>query len=367
MAAQVQPMIVPTDAELLQAQADLWHHSLGYLTSLALKCAVELGIPTTIHRCGGAITLPNLATELSLPPSKLPFLGRLMRLLATSGAFSADNSTETVIYRLNPLSCVLVDGVVVDGNAHQKAIVLATNSRHYIEAALSLSDWFRKDMPVRSKSPFEQLHGAALFEESMARLDPESHEIFNEALAAHDNLGISVVLQQCPDLFKGLESLTDCCGGDGTTAKAIVKAFPHVKCTVLDLPRVINATSADSPSVNYISGDMFKFIPPAQAILLKLVLHFWSDEDCVKILTQCRKAIPPRAAGGKVIIIDILIGSSSRTMLETELLVDMLMLAVTNGKQRDENEWRTIFAKAGFSDYRIVKKLGPRGIFEVYP
>ncbi|KAI4962607.1 hypothetical protein ZWY2020_028749 [Hordeum vulgare] len=26
---------------------------------------------------------------------------------------------------------------------------------------------------------------------------------------------------------------------------------------------------------------------------IPLVLHFWSDEDCVKILTQCKKAIPP--------------------------------------------------------------------------
>ncbi|KAL6660660.1 hypothetical protein ACP70R_001695 [Stipagrostis hirtigluma subsp. patula] len=358
MAAQFQPMIVPTDAELLEAQADLWRHSLCYLTSMALKCAVELGIPTAIHRLGGATTLPNLITELSLPPAKLPFLRRLMRLLATSGVFATDNSSEEgSVYRLSPLSCLLVDGVVIDGNAHQKAIVLATNSRHYVEAASSLAAWFKKDTAV---SPFEELHGAALFEESMARLDPESDKIFREALAAHDNLGISVVLQQCPDMFKGLQSLTDCCGGDGTTAKAIVKAFPHIRCTVLDLPRVINATTAHS-AINYVAGDMFKFIPPAQAVLLKLVLHFWNDEDCVKILSQCKKAIPSREEGGKVIIIDIVIGSTSKAMLETELLVDMLMLAVTNGQQRDENEWRKIFTKAGFSGYKIVKKVGPRG------
>lgn len=101
--------------------------------------------------------------------------------------------------------------------------------------------------------------------------------------------------------------------------------------------------------------------------LLKLVLHFWNNEDCVKILTQCKKAIPPREEGGKVIIIDIVVGSTSKEMLEIELLMDMLMLAVTNGQQRDENEWCEIFMKAGFSGYKIVKKLGPRGIFEVYP
>ncbi|TVU25739.1 hypothetical protein EJB05_28246, partial [Eragrostis curvula] len=303
MAAEAHPMIVPTDAEVLQAQADLWRHSLCYLTSLALKCAVELGIPTAIHRLGGAISLPSLVAELSLSPAKLPFLERLMRLLASSGVFAVGNSSEEETYRLNPLSCLLVDGVVIDGNAHQKAIVLAANSRHYIEAALGLANWFKKDTQLSSKSPFEEVHGAALFEDSMALLDPESDKMFYEAVAAHDNLGISVVLQQCPDLFKGLQSLTDCCGGDGTTAKAIVKAFPHIKCTVLDLSRVINNVS-DNSSVNYVAGDMFKFIPPAQAVMLKLVLHFWNNEDCVKILSQCKKAIPSREEGGKAALRD---------------------------------------------------------------
>ncbi|VAI25263.1 unnamed protein product [Triticum turgidum subsp. durum] len=148
-------------------------------------------------------------------------------------------------------------------------------------------------------------------------------------------MGIGTVVRECRGLFNGLQSLTDCCGGDGTTARAIVKAFPHIKCNVLDLP--------------------------------KLVLHFWSDEDCIKILAQCKEAIPSRETGGKVIIIDIVLGSSLETISETELLMDMLMFICTRGRQRDEKEWSTIFTKAGFSGYKIVKKLGHRGVIEVYP
>lgn len=132
MAAQTDPiMVAPTDTELLQAQGDLWRHSLCYLTSMALKCAVELGIPTAIHRLGGAATLPSLATELSIPQSKLPFLGRIMRFLASSGVFTADDSSgEGITYGHNLLSKLLVDGIVLDGDAHQKAIVLTTTSRY---------------------------------------------------------------------------------------------------------------------------------------------------------------------------------------------------------------------------------------------
>lgn len=97
------------------------------------------------------------------------------------------------------------------------------------------------------------------------------------------------------------------------------------------------------------------------------MLHHWNDEDCVKILANCKKAIPTREDGGKVIIIDIVIGAPSGLLLEAQLLMDMAMMVVTKGRQRDENDWRDLFSKAGFSDYNIVKKMGARGVFEVYP
>ena len=54
-------------------------------------------------------------------------------------------------------------------------------------------------------------------------------------------------------------------------------------------------------------------------------------------------------------------------MYEAQLLMDMLMMVNTRGRQRGENDWRQIFTKAGFSDYKIVKKIGARGVIEVYP
>ncbi|XP_047087793.1 flavonoid O-methyltransferase-like protein Os11g0303600 [Lolium rigidum] len=361
MATQAQ-LTVPTDAELLQAQADLWRHSLYYMTSMAFQCAVKLGIPTAIHGLGGTAALPDLVTALSLPPAKLPYLRRIMRLLATSGVFAA---TDVEVYRLTPISYLLLDGVaVVDGHPSQTSVVLAATSRHCVEAALGLTDWFRKDV---AGSPFEDLHGVALFDGSMAEAEPEIDAVFNEALKAHDNSGFLAVLQECGrTLFQGLDSLTDCGGGNGTTARAIVEAFPQVKCTVLDLPRVIDNVPADGV-VNYVAGDMFSLVPPAQAVLVKLVLHHWSDEDCVKILAQCKKAVPSREEGGKVIVIDIVVDSSSGHTHEAELLMDVAMMVLTNGRQRDESDWGEIFTKAGFSGYTIVKKLGARGVFEAYP
>ncbi|CAN6216642.1 unnamed protein product [Urochloa humidicola] len=368
--------IAPTDAELLKAQADLWRHSLYYLTSMALKCAVELHIPTAIHNLGGSATLPDLVTALSLPKTKLPFLGRLMRLLVTSGVFASDGSNgdgAEGVYRLNPLSWLLVEGVESEDHTYQKYYVLATCSRHYVEASLSLADWFRKDLPEPMPSPFEDLHGVPLAHESTKLLDEELDRIVEEAVAAHDNLAIGTIIRECSDVFSGLHSLTYCCGRQGNaSAKAIMKAFPDIKCTVLNLPRIVEtstpvAVPADD-AVSSVTGDLFHTIPPAQAVMLKLVLHFWSDDDCVKILEQCRKAIPSRKEGGKVIIVEIILGPDmGPVMYEAQLLKDMLFMVNTKGKQRTEDDWREIFTKAGFSDYKIAKKIGVRGIIEVYP
>ncbi|XP_037463399.1 probable O-methyltransferase 2 [Triticum dicoccoides] len=101
--------------------------------------------------------------------------------------------------------------------------------------------------------------------------------------------------------------------------------------------------------------------------MLKLVLHHWSDDDCVKILTQCKNAIPSREEGGKVIVIDIVVEPSlGPVMFEAQTLMDLLMLVFTRGRQRSENDWRELFMKAGFTDYKIIKKLGARGVIEVY-
>jgi hypothetical protein len=83
----------------------------------------------------------------------------------------------------------------------------------------------------------------------------------------------------------------------------------------------------------------------------------------VKILEQCRKAIPSKEDGGKVIIIEILLGPYiGPIMYEAQLLMDLLMMVYTKGRQRNENDWRQIFTKAGFSNYKIVKKIGARSV-----
>ncbi|KAF7081373.1 hypothetical protein CFC21_085320 [Triticum aestivum] len=164
-------------------------------------------------------------------------------------------------------------------------------------------------------------------------------------------------------------SLVDTGGAHGATAEAIAKALPHINCTVLDLPHAIAGAPAIS-NVQFVAGDLFEYVPPADVVLLKWVLCLWQDEDAVKVLRRCKEAIISRGAKGKVIIVEVVIDSSmSRDgvlLRETQVLFDVQMMHVDGG-ERDEKQWREIFLEAGFSDYKITPMLGFRSIIEVYP
>ncbi|CAN6346190.1 unnamed protein product [Urochloa humidicola] len=179
---------------------------------------------------------------------------------------------------------------------------------------------------------------------------------------------MDIAINECAGAFQGIASLVDVGGGLGAAAQAIAKAFPGVKCSVVDLDHVVANAAPGDTGVQYIAGDMFVSIPPVDAMFFKWVLHDWGDEDCVKILKNCKKVIPPREKGGKVIIIDIVVqeGSSNLKNRETQALFDLYIMLV-NGIERDEQEWKNIFFKAGFDDYKISPVLGARSIIEVYP
>jgi hypothetical protein len=88
-------------------------------------------------------------------------------------------------------------------------------------------------------------------------------------MVSDSNFLMDIILRECGDVFLGINSLIDVAGDHGGAAKAIAKAFPQMKCTVLDLPHVV-AEAPNDKHVLFISGDMFKYIPPANALFLKV-------------------------------------------------------------------------------------------------
>nr|XP_020183705.1 flavonoid O-methyltransferase-like protein Os11g0303600 [Aegilops tauschii subsp. strangulata] len=360
------PMVATSKAELLQADAELFCHTFAYLKSMALNSAVKLGIPHALHRCGGAGSLPELLSAVPLHPSKRPYLGRLMKMLAAAGIFTAEDvpaggdGARTTVFHLNAVSRLLVDG----SSCMSPCVLLGTTDL-FVSASLRLHQWLlSEEEGATTGSPFMMAHDGSLY--GVGSRDPEFNALFNGAMGATSEFVAALAVRECSEVFAGITSLVDVAGGNGTTARTIAEAFPGVKCSVLDLPHVIEGISPDG-TVEIVSGDMMEFVPPADAVLLKYVLHNWSDQDCVKILTRCRQAISQVAKAGKVIIIDTVVGSPTPQILEGQLTMDLSMMMLFNGKARDEQNWHKMFMEAGFSHYKIHNVLGMRSLIEVHP
>ncbi|XP_061944024.1 trans-resveratrol di-O-methyltransferase-like [Populus nigra] len=347
-------------AELLQAQAHVWNHIFNFVNSMSLKCAIQLGIPDVIHDHGKPMTLSELVAVLPIHPSKAPGVYRLMRILLHSGFFATQNNsgeTEGEGYVLTNASQLLIKDNPLSVTPFLLAMLdpILTQPWHYV------SVWFQNDAP----SSFYTAHQRTCWE--YAGHETKLNHLFNEAMASDARLVSSVLVNECKGVFEGLNSLVDVGGGTGTVAKAIAKEFQHLDCTVFDLPHVV-AGLEGSENLKYLGGDMFEAIPQADAILLKWILHDWNDEECVKILKQCKEAIKGRE-GGKLIIIDMVVENNKEVegSTETQLFFDMLMMILVTGKERNEKEWAKLFTDAGFSNYKINPVLGLRSLIEVYP
>ncbi|XP_006658522.2 acetylserotonin O-methyltransferase 1-like [Oryza brachyantha] len=359
------------------ALVELNHHVLGYVKSMALKCAVDLGVPGAIHRRGGAASLADIAADTAVHPSKLADLQRLMEMLSTTGIFSstigaADINGDggggggAVAYRLTAASRVLV------GSRSLSPEVQFVVCPHLVSSFFSLRDWLTAPPSLAasgsSSSLFEVAHGCSQWE--MAAKDSTLNSVLNAAMAAESQIFLeAVVAGKGRHVFGGLSSLVDVGGGYGAATEVIAREFPHIKCTVLDLPHVVSqAPVTGDGKVHFVAGDMFESVPRADAVVLKNILHDWSDDDCVKILQRCKEAIPGRNAGGKVIIMDMVRGSGPRDkgISEMEATRNLFMMHI-NGMERDEHEWKKIFCAAGFSnDCQIIPVLGPFAVIEIY-
>ncbi|CAL4988337.1 unnamed protein product [Urochloa decumbens] len=345
---------------LLDAQLDLWHNTFAFIKSMAFKCALELRLADAIHHHGGIATLTQIAGEAKLHPSKIPCLRRVMRVLTVTGIFSiAKNPAEDGdhVYGLTPASQLLAG----PQNLTPTLNLILHNT--FVSPFLGLATWFEHELP--DLALFEMAHGKTVWDVIIH--DATISSIFNEGMIADSRFVMDIAIKECGHVFQGISSLIDVAGGHGAAAQAIAKAFPFIDCSVLDLEHVIANVPADN-GLKYIAGDMFESIPPANAVFLKWVMHDWGDAECVTILKNCKKAIPTRDAGGKVIIVDAVVGAGSSTLKhrETQVLYDLFIM-VANGIERDEQEWRKIIFEAGFTHYKIIPVLGVRSIIEVYP
>jgi hypothetical protein len=187
--------------------------------------------------------------------------------------------------------------------------------------------------------------------------NPQALEEFGETLKAHSAVANVGIIERYD--FSGIRTLVDVGAGYGPLTIAVLEKYPDIRGTVFDLPEVIDAAPANmqvkSESVarrlSYVPGDMFKEVPPADAYVLKLILHDWDDASCATILTNVCNRLE---RGGRVISIDNVMPPLGDVSDVPSKLLDVNMMLLLPGKERTRVEWEALYRGAGLTITAMV-------------
>ena len=95
--------------------------------------------------------------------------------------------------------------------------------------------------------------------------------------------------------------------------------------------------------IEFVQGSFFESVPEGDAYVLSGILHDWPDEDAARILRTMRAAAPPHA---RLLINESVDPAGQRA--DGAKWLDLLMLVLAGGRERDEEQWRELFASTGW-------------------
>ncbi|WP_235989464.1 methyltransferase [Streptomyces ureilyticus] len=149
--------------------------------------------------------------------------------------------------------------------------------------------------------------------------------------------------------------------GSGVFLAEILRSAPKTAAGVVyDMPTgVTEATQTLAAAATVTAGSFFESVPKgADAYVMKLILHDWDDEKSLRILRGIRESIKP---DGRLIIFEWVVPDVVGAEHRRALLADMLMLVLTGGRERTEDEYRGLLAQASFTLASVSGPLGELG------
>lgn len=308
----------------------------GKWVSQAIAAAAELGVADFLK--DGPRTAGDIARKANASEDAVY---RLLRALASVGLFAEVGNRR---FRLTPLGRLL---------RSDSAEALGGYARFSGDES-TWRPWGELRHSVRTGEPaFDHVFGMPAFE-YFAKM-PESAAVFNAAMTSISTLESKAVAAAYD--FTGIDTLVDVGGGHGLMIATVLKANRRTCGILFDLPHVAAGAAALLRSrgvadrCQIVGGDFFASVPEgADAYVMKHVIHDWDDERAAHILSNCRRAMPPR---GKVLIVDPVIPSGNGAHFGK--LLDLQMLVLTpRGRERTLAEFRALLKRAGFRLRRVV-------------
>ena len=169
--------------------------------------------------------------------------------------------------------------------------------------------------------------------------------------------------------FSSMGTIVDVGGATGHLLTTILARFPQPRGVLFDLGHVVRDAPALiqarglSDRVGIESGSFFEKVPPGgDAYLLSHIIHDWSEEQCLTILGNCRRAMSP---GSRLLLIEMVLPPGDAP--HPGKVLDLMMLVGPGGQERTEPEYGELLHKAHFRLERVVPTTTPVSIVEASP
>ncbi len=321
------------------------HLSNGIALIGAMRAALESGAADQLLL--GPKPIAEIAAEAGLNEDALY---RCLRALAAEQVFT---EVEPRVFANTDASALIAAGHPL----RLRENLLWATSKFFFS---TFAEFMRS---VRTGKPcVEEVFGLPFFE--YLTTNAETNREFNGAMTAISAMVVPSVLATYD--FSGMGTLCDIAGGHGLLLTSILQKHLDLRGILFDLDHVVEGAKLRIDEMGLasrcttVSGDFFHSVPSADSYIMKHIIHDWDEASAITILTRCARAM---SRDGKILLVEGLVKGPN--IPDFSKLLDLFMLSMPGGKERTEQEYAELLAKAGLKINRIVPNQSPLSVIEV--
>ncbi len=330
-------------------------HMTGFWRAAALGAATNLKVADHLSGKLDGMSVQELALHCGADPNRLR---RLLTALASIGFFQVKGER---VFHTRLSACLSAGSTTPEGSGQiGKAVEFQyrVQWKNWNELAGVIKTGLTSSALRRGLEASDPEAGRhCLFRE----MDGSAQEqnLFHGAMESVTELSKGPLAQAFP--WEQFSSIVDLGGGSGAFLSHLHTRFPQSRKTVIDRPDAFRDID-DKSGIFFQEGDFFNLaeaksqevLAVADLVVLKHILHDWSDEDSLRILKQIHAQISDNAT---LVVIETLSGEMEGDLIAS--FADLEMMHSFQAKERSLEDFQQLFESSGFRLTQSVVTLSP--------
>ncbi|MFE7524288.1 methyltransferase [Kitasatospora sp. NPDC057542] len=331
---------------LRRSAAFLIDEALGFVFPAALRAAADTGVADAL--ANGPATPAELAATTGTDARNLY---RVLRLLATRNVVAEDEHGR---FTLTETGQALRSDVPYSA---RNAVRMLTDRTFWLPAERMAH------CLTEGTTAFDDVFGIPFFDH-FAR-DEETAAVFHVGMAAMSDPENAVIAAAYD--FPETGTVVDVGGGHGGLLLEVLRRNPGLEGVLYDRAHVLAGHRLDGDKEiagrwSTAEGDFFAAVPAGDVHLLKRITHDWDDDQCVTLLSHCRRVLHP---GGRILVLDAVVPRDNAPHQAKTL--DLMMMASLTGRERTEADFAELLGRAGLRLSRILPTPTVLSVVEAVP